>query len=281
MRAGVAAAAALALLVGCGNSPSARRESPVPGSPSEGHATQVAASPSHAMSSSGPSRIRPVSIEHGSRKGDEVALTFDADMTPGMIAQLESGEVASWFNRAVIKELRRSNTPATIFLTGLWTKTYPSAVRDFASDPLFELANHSWDHAAFQPDCYGLDAVTSNAGKKAEVSKAHNEIERVSGASPFYFRFPGGCHDTADLRIVAGEGEQVVGWDVVSGDAFQPDPDPIVQAVLERVRGGSIIVMHLHGGSNAPATDEALRRIIPQIRERGLRFVTLSQLLGR
>jgi peptidoglycan/xylan/chitin deacetylase (PgdA/CDA1 family) len=67
---------------------------------------------------------------------------------------------------------------------------------------------------------------------------------------------------------------------VVSGDAFQPNPDPIVQAVVDRVRPGSIVVMHLHGGPNAPATDEALRRIIPALKQKGYRFVTLSELLG-
>jgi peptidoglycan/xylan/chitin deacetylase (PgdA/CDA1 family) len=64
-------------------------------------------------------------------------------MTPAMSADLRSGRVKSWYDRDVVRILRRTRTPATIFLTGLWTKTYPGAVRSFARDPLFELENHS------------------------------------------------------------------------------------------------------------------------------------------
>ena len=219
-------------------------------------------------------------VNHGPRAGRRVALTFDADMTEGMLAQLRSGEVSSWYNRAVVRELRATKTPVTIFLTGLWAKTYPRQVRSFARDPLFELANHSWDHTAFESGCFGLPSARSTARKRDEVTDAAREIERVAGEQPFYFRFPGGCHTTADLKLVASLGEQPVGWDVVSGDAFERDSGVIVDNVLEAVRPGSIVVMHLHGGPNAPATGDALREIIPALRDRGYEFVTLSELLG-
>jgi peptidoglycan-N-acetylglucosamine deacetylase len=97
---------------------------------------------------------------------------------------------------------------------------------------------------------------------------------------PAEFAHPTGCHSASDVRLAQAAGEQPVGWDVVSGDPFQPAPDPIVHAVLGRARPGSIIVMHLMGPPNAPATARALPRIIERLRTRGLRFVTLSQLLG-
>src|SRR6478672_822832 len=81
----------------------------------------------------------PHLILHGPRTHKWVALTFDADMTQAMIADLRSGKVKSWYDRQVVATLRRTHPPATIFLTGLWTKTYPDAVRSFARDPLFEL----------------------------------------------------------------------------------------------------------------------------------------------
>jgi hypothetical protein len=37
----------------------------------------------------------PVVINHGSRDVNTVALTFDADMTPAMLANLDSGNVRS------------------------------------------------------------------------------------------------------------------------------------------------------------------------------------------
>src|SRR5271168_1400712 len=45
-----------------------------------------------------------------------VALTFDADMTPGMLSALKSKRIASWYNEKVIAALREQQVPATLFL---------------------------------------------------------------------------------------------------------------------------------------------------------------------
>src|SRR6266545_1279315 len=113
----------------------------------------------------------PRLITHGSRTTRWIAFTFDADMTPAMIRDLRSGKVKSWYDRRLVRTLRRTHTPATIFLTGLWTKTYPGAVRSFARDRLFELDNHSWDHRAWAGSCYGLTPVRGRKAKRAEVKR--------------------------------------------------------------------------------------------------------------
>lgn len=217
---------------------------------------------------------------HGSRNRRWVALTFDADMTRGMLTMLRSGRVHGWYDAALFDELRATGTPATIFLTGLWTRTYPEIVRQLARDPLFELENHSLDHAGWVTPCYGLPTVTSAAAKRSEIGGARDIIKRVAGVTPGFFRFPGGCAKRADVRLVEAHGEHPVGWDVVSGDAFQTNPAVIVRAVLSGVRPGSIIVAHCVGAPNTPATAAAIREIIPALRARGYRFVTLDRLLG-
>lgn len=59
----------------------------------------------------------PRTLEAGQFK--RVALTFDADMTPGMESELRSGKVKSFDNEAVVRALETTNTPATFFLTGM------------------------------------------------------------------------------------------------------------------------------------------------------------------
>jgi peptidoglycan-N-acetylglucosamine deacetylase len=223
--------------------------------------------------------VPPKLILHGPRTKKWVALTFDADMTQAMIADLRSGKVRSWYDTAVIRTLRRTHTPATIFLTGLWTKVYPSAVKSFSRDPLFELENHSWDHAAWAGTCYGLPAVRSPARKRAEVLQTEAIIKRVAGVTTRYFRFPGGCLTQADVRLVASLGQQPVQWDVISGDSFLTDPAQVEHEVLTQVRPGSIVVMHLVGPARTPATAPAVRYLIPKLRALGYRFVTLKTLL--
>lgn len=238
-------------------------------------------SPSPATSPRSLSGARPLpEIDHGPRTRHWVALTFDADMTRAMLARLRSGAQRTWYDSTIVHELRATRTPATIFLTGLWTQEYPGVVRELARDSLFELENHSVDHSGWLAPCYGLPVVHGSLSKWAEIENAARTIRTIAGITPRYFRFPGGCHDASDLRLVAAAGERAVGWDVISGDPFQPDSAVIVRSVLAGVRPGSIVVMHMVGAPNAPATDRALPTIIAALRERGYRFVTLQQLLG-
>src|SRR5262249_46754914 len=161
-----------------------------------------------------------------------------------MLAALHSGRQRSWYDERIVAELRRTHTPATIFLTGLWASAYPGVVRDLARDALFELENHSMDHAAWRSPCYLLPTVTGREAKRREVVDAAAIITRLTGRAPRYFRYPGGCHDGAsDDPIVRSAGERPVDWTVVSQDAFDPYPQRIVQAVLAGVRPGSIVVM--------------------------------------
>ena len=202
-------------------------------------------------------------------------------MTQAMLTQVRAGRRSLGYDPRIVRLLRESGTPATIFMTGLWPEAHPFAARALARDPLFEIENHSWDHAAFAPPCYGLPGVRPKAAKAAEIGRAAQALTRLTGSSPRYFRFPGGCHRAADLRLVAALGQRPVQWDVVSGDAYLRDPAAVARRTLAGVRPGSIVVMHLVGAPNAPATAAALRTILPELRARGLRPVKLARLLRR
>ena len=70
-----------------------------------------------------PSAGERLTFDHAATSQKIVALTFDADMTPGMLRELKAGKVASWYNGKVIEALRQQQAPATLFLTGLWIET--------------------------------------------------------------------------------------------------------------------------------------------------------------
>ena len=54
----------------------------------------------------------------------------------------------------------------------------------------------------------------------------------------------------------------------------------IVSNILVHVRPGSIVILHMHGGPNAPRTADALPDIIRRLRLRGYTFVKVSDLLS-
>jgi peptidoglycan/xylan/chitin deacetylase (PgdA/CDA1 family) len=217
-------------------------------------------------------------IFHGSRDKAEIALTFDADMTPGMKNLLESGEVSSYYNKAVIDVLNQTHTKATLFLTGMWIEVYLQETKEFAKNPLFELASHSYSHPGFDGTCYGLAPITDDQDIE-EIQKTQILLKEITGFDNNYFRFPGGCYSKEDVMQVDHYNLEAIQWDVAGEDGFNEDTAAIENNVINNVRNGSIIVLHMHGAQNAPKTAEALPQIIATLREKGYSFVTLAELL--
>ncbi|WP_410809290.1 polysaccharide deacetylase family protein [Micromonospora sp. 067-2] len=219
----------------------------------------------------------PPVVDHGPRTGNRVALTFDADMTDGMLANLRSGKVKSYANLRILDLLEREQIAATFFLTGKWVERYPELTRRIAENPRFELANHTYGHLAYTADCYDLPRVAAG-GMTEDAAKTFTVIEPYGGRQTRYFRFPGLCHDAAALAALAPLGVTVVDGDVVSGDPFAKAWKPLVRAVLDNVRPGSVVIMHVTE-ANAAMTDEALPHILAGLRERGLIPAPLSEVL--
>jgi peptidoglycan/xylan/chitin deacetylase (PgdA/CDA1 family) len=278
------AAALAAALASCGTTTA----HPGPGSSAAAPATSSAPSGRHSTPASprpptlapGPGGLTPV-FSHGPREAAHktVALTFDADMTADEGPRAARGE--RFDNPQLIATLRELKVPATVFMTGRWAEEYPDEARALGRDPLFEVANHSYSHYSFTGDCYGLPTLDGDTDRmRTDVERAFTAIRAAGVPHPMpYFRFPGGCHDRRSLRAVGALGVTAVQWDVVGGDAFATDADAVARQVLDGVRPGSVVVLHCTR-SAAPATERAVRKIVPELRERGYRFVRVSELIG-
>ncbi|MFK0169482.1 polysaccharide deacetylase family protein [Streptomyces sp. NPDC090306] len=260
-----------AALTACGTAakaPAAPR--PAPSAPSPAASRPPTLAP-------GPAGLTPV-FKNGPRTGAKtVALTFDADMTADEGNRAAAGE--RFDNPELINTLRGLKVPATVFMTGRWADEYPAEARAIGRDPQFEIANHSYSHYAFTGDCYGLPTVSDDR-MRSDVERAYTAFRKAGVPHPMpYFRFPGGCYDQKSLRALAPAGVTAVQWDVVSGDAFATDSDAVARQVLDGVRPGSVVVMHCTR-SAAPATERAVREVVPRLRAEGYRFVKVSELIG-
>lgn len=204
-------------------------------------------------------------VSHGWRDGHEVALTFD------MGGRLDPAlEIVGW--------LTEHGVHATIFPTGK-SATEQAIGRQVVERAagradLFDIGNHSWDHPTFTD----LDA----AGIADQLGRTESAIAGMSGATTKpWFRPPFGAWDE-DVRESVGKAgfAYLVMWDIDTLD-WQPTADggptalDIEAKVLSRVQGGSIVLMHL-GGYN---TLEALPAIVDGLRAKGLKPVTLTELL--
>jgi peptidoglycan/xylan/chitin deacetylase (PgdA/CDA1 family) len=232
----------------------------------------------------GPSRLtmaspaQHLSFDRAATSQKVVALTFDADMTPRMSSELKTGKIASWYNQRVTATLREEHVPATLFLAGLWIERYPAVTQDLSADPLFEIGNHSYSHPGFRSPCYGLGSVRKS-NQAAEVQRTDALLKKYTTSYQKYFRFPGLCFGAGDIETIEAQGYTVIGGDVYAGDGFEKSATKIVSNVLAHVRSGSIVILHMHGGPNAPRTADALPDIIKKLRLRGYTFVKVSDLL--
>jgi len=218
-------------------------------------------------------------VWHGPRDKKEVALTFDADITPIMVDWLHSGQVATYDDTRITDYLIQHQIKATFFMTGLWIELYPKETQTLAASNLFEFEDHSYSHPSMAGYCFDQPQIPQSQ-YPFEIEKTQQLIEQYTHQTPKYFRFPGGCYDQADLDLVKKEGLTTVHWDAVADDGFNDNESEIINNVLSETQSGSIIVMHMGSpDSNVPQTANALPTIITTLQKEGYTFVTVNDLL--
>lgn len=224
--------------------------------------------------------IRRVKLPAGKKL---VALTFDLCEQPFEISGYQGG---------IVDFLRSNRIKATFFLGGKWMLSHRERAQQLMTDPLFEVANHTWEHRNLRTvsgqalvdeirnaqlayeqvrdELRGRQCIRSASG-----TFAHEQAPRRLGL----FRFPYGACSPAALNEAAHQGLTPVQWDVSSGDpTFGQSALAIGRQVLANVQPGSIVLFHANG--RGWHTDGALPAVIAGLKARGYEFATVSELLA-
>lgn len=190
----------------------------------------------------------------GPRGSPRVALTFD--------------DGPSRFTPAILRLLKRKHVPATFFVLGKEVRRHRSLLRRMLREGHM-IANHTLTHA---------NVAGAGGFARHQISATQSIINRASGFKPCLFRPPYAATSRALTRIVRSLGALSILWDVDPQDWRTPGTAAVSSNVLRNTRPGSIILLHDGGGPRAQ-TIAALPRIIDTLRRRGLRFVTVADLL--
>ncbi len=223
--------------------------------------------------------VRRVTLPPGAPK--LVALTFDLCEQPYEIAGYQGG---------LVDYLRDHTIKATFFAGGKWMLTHPSRTQQLMADPLFEVANHTWEHRNLRLlEGSALDdeirrpqaAYELLRGKLVErqcLARDGVPVHKAAQSRMDLFRFPFGACNQKALDAVAENGLMAIQWDVSSGD---PDKTltaaAMVKGVMQRVRPGSIILFHANG--RGWRTPEAIPAIIDALRREKYEFATVGEML--
>jgi len=194
-------------------------------------------------------------VAQGSSNLPEVALTFD--------------DGPSMYTPQVLNILQENSVHATFFCVGEWVQYYPQYVQqEYSAGNV--VANHTWDH----PDLTTLSSVDV----QSQISRTSALIQQTIGVQPTLFRPPYGAINDSVKGQVAQMNLTPVLWSIDTEDWTRPGSNAIVNAVLSQVGNGDVILMH-DGGGDRSQTVAALPRIIQGLQSRGLKLVTMPQLI--
>lgn len=195
----------------------------------------------------------PGKFRSGDRDRPMVALTFDDSGSPRSLGK-------------ILRILERENVEATFFLLGSWVNGNPSLIREISRGG-HQLANHSFRHS---------DMRRSPGRLSPEIRSTSAAYRRAGVPESNVFRFPYGSDSRGLTQRVNSMGYAVAGWDVDPRGWSGRPPSAIVDEVRREARWGSIVLMHVHAGSDI----KALPGVISVIREKGLRLVRLDEMFA-
>ena len=211
--------------------------------------------------------------------GRAMALTFD------MGGRLDPGV-------DILNFLIRRGICATLFPTGAMAQTdagrkIMAIVR--AHPELFEIGNHTLHHCDLVRGGGGSPSSAPCAGIsptadfiRQELTDAAAILEAQTGQRPVpYWRPPYGSINAAVIQAAAAAGyTKTFMWDIDTVDwkpitEGGPTAEQIATKVITQAESGSNVLMHLGGYE----TLDALRLMVPGLRDRGFLLTSVSDLL--
>jgi peptidoglycan/xylan/chitin deacetylase (PgdA/CDA1 family) len=194
-------------------------------------------------------------VREGSTRAPDVALTFDDGPGP--------------YTPQLLSVLERYHVRATFFAIGRMERYFSqSTVREIEDGDA--IGDHTEDH----PMLARMSAHEQHEQLFEQIAR----IELLGGKRPVLFRPPYGSFNATTLHELKGLHLLMVLWSVDTGDYLQPGTEVIAQRALAGAHPGAIILMH-DGGGDRSQTIAALPAIISGLRARGLRPVTVPQLM--
>ncbi len=200
--------------------------------------------------------VRKIPIYCVDTDSNKVAISFDAswgaEKTPHILKTIEEFDIK-----------------ANFFAVGGWAEKYSVQLKELSDSGRFEIGTHSNTH----PDM----AKMSAKNVRLELETSISIIKGITGKDIDLFRAPFGSYSNTLLETAQSMGLYTIQWDVDSLDWKGISSADMAARVLSRVKSGSIILMHNDGEH----TVQALPAIIQGIKNKGLEFVTIGELIYR
>jgi peptidoglycan/xylan/chitin deacetylase (PgdA/CDA1 family) len=213
-----------------------------------------------------PAGDRPETVRH-----PQVAVIWYVQTDQPVVAfTFDDGPGPQWTS-TVLDILDEHRVPATFFVVGTHVRARGDLLRGRLDR--HAVGNHSWSHAELAT--MDLDAVSR------ELTRTHDEIARVTGREASLLRPPYGHLGGSTLLAANRLGYQVVLWSHQLHDpGYAQDPELQVRDIVTHVTPGSIVLAHDVGDPTRLVALRQLNNMFTGLRARGLRMVTVPELLA-
>ncbi|GIO49156.1 hypothetical protein J34TS1_39210 [Paenibacillus azoreducens] len=121
----------------------------------------------------------------------------------------------------------------------------------------------------------------SDADFRNQVVKTDHLIRMISGYKPTFIRPPYGNISEQQIKWLASEHKVIVNWNVDSLDWKGLNAEQVKTNIFAQAQPGSITLQHAAGGTgeDLSGTVQALPDIIHNFRNKGVKLVTVPELL--
>lgn len=204
------------------------------------------------------------------RRGQVNATWYVETNEPVVAFTFDDGPGPRWTSM-VLDTLDAFGVSATFFVVGRHLAAHADLVRGRLDR--HEVGNHSWSH----PDLAMLDAPKV----ERQISRAHDTIQRLTGRVPGLLRPPYGHLGGSTLIAADKLGYDVVLWShEMNEQRYLRHPRDQVQDIVTNVQPGQIVLAHDVGTSDRLVALRQLGAMFTGLRQRGFRFVTVSELIA-
>lgn len=181
------------------------------------------------------------------------------------------------FDAELLAFLEREQVPATLFINARWIEPNRAAFDRLAANPLFEIANHGWQHkpaSVTGRSAYGIDGTRNVAELVDEIELGAAKIAALTGRRPSFYRSGTAFYDEVAVQVSEALGQQVVGFSVLGDRGATYTREEVKKALLSATPG-DIIILHM----NHPEADTraGVMDAVPELKRQGFRFVRLSE----
>ena len=202
-------------------------------------------------------------INNDKEKDIEPVIKNDKIIDPKLpVVALTFDDGPSSYTKDIIDTLKSNNVNATFFVLGNKIEIYKDIISESIKNGN-EIGNHSYNHK-------WLSKLSTNE-LLDQINKTQDILKETVNYTPTCFR---PTYGSVNNKIRKSINLSITLWTIDTKDWKINSVDRIVERAIKDIEDGDIILMH----DIFQRSSEALKKIIPKLKEQGYQFVTISEL---